>query len=115
MSCGGGGGGETLLSQGVNCSYPVLSVQRRAIHHVLGRGGGGGGGGEVLGGEMGSYTSCPGGNGLRYTAVLGMWRPVGGCYIYVLGEGIISIHVQGGPFIIDIISRGVHLITGTAQ
>ena len=32
-----------------------------------------------------------------------------GCYIYVLGEGIISIRVQGGSFIIDVINRGVHL------
>ena len=30
-------------------------------------------GGVVLGGGVGSYKLCPGGNGLRYTAVLRMW------------------------------------------
>ena len=35
------------------------------------------------------------------------------CYIY-RGEGIISVRVQGGSFIIDVISRGVHLLIGIA-
>ena len=38
-----------------------------------------------------------------------------GSVIYVLGEGIISIRVQGGSFIVDVISRGVHLLTGVAH
>ena len=36
-------------------------------------------------------------------------------YISVLREGIISICVQRGYFMNNIISRGVHLLTGIAQ
>ena len=35
-------------------------------------------------------------------------------HVYVLGEGAINLYVQGG-FLIDVISRGVHLLTGIAQ
>ena len=41
--------------------------------------------------------------------------PVGGGNRYVLGEGIINICVQGGSFIIVVISKGVHLLTGIAH
>ena len=42
-------------------------------------------------------------------------REGGGGVLYALGEGIICICVQGGCLINNVISRGVHLLTGIAQ